>query len=74
MIGRATSSCDFLSISQTSFFRFWTSRNYTNYCNKDIEKLFDEQSQETSRPLRPNDGQGKEVAIVARQPRQQTCP
>ena len=22
-------------------------RNYTNYCNKDIEKLFDEQSQET---------------------------
>ena len=22
-------------------------RNYTNYCNKEIEKLFDEQSQET---------------------------
>ena len=22
-------------------------RNYPNYCNKDIEKLFDEQSQET---------------------------
>ncbi|HWL20423.1 MAG TPA: peptide ABC transporter substrate-binding protein, partial [Bradyrhizobium sp.] len=22
-------------------------RNYTNYCNKDIEKLFDQQSEET---------------------------